>query len=81
VWIGAATHDIGIKFATEERSFTHAVDARIDLERQKVVDDLRFARAVGPATFMERPSVPAQMVNATQDSMQTDGRIAILTFR
>ncbi len=43
VWAASATHDIGIKFARAERTFTHRVEADIDLERQKIVDDLRFA--------------------------------------
>ncbi len=81
VFIGAATHDIGIKFVTKERSFTHTVDARIDLERQRIVDDLRFAGAIEPPGSLERPSVPTRTVNATQDPMQTDGSIAILKFR
>ena len=40
LWAASATHDIGIKFAREERTFTHRVEQAIDLERQKVVDDL-----------------------------------------
>lgn len=81
VWIGAATHDIGIKFVTQERSFTHQVDSRIDLERQKIVDDLRFTGLIERPISVDRPAVPKRSENATQDLMQTDGRIAIVRFR
>jgi hypothetical protein len=81
VWIAAATHDIGVKFVRQERTFTHQVDSRIDLERQKILDDLRFTRAFQPATLVDRPSVPQRTENATLDLMETDGRIAVMIAR
>jgi hypothetical protein len=81
VWAASATHDIGIKFSREERTFTHSVDADIDLERQKVVDDLRFAGAVERYALERRAGIPPQLTNATGDAMTTDGRIAVLVLR
>ena len=77
LWIGAATHDIGVKFAVRERSFTHRVDGRIDLERQKIVDDLQFIGAPA-AAYEVRAAAPRSTTNATQDPISTDGRIAVL---
>jgi hypothetical protein len=70
-----------VKFVRQERTFTHQVDSRIDLERQKILDDLRFTRAFQPATLVDRPSVPQRTENATLDLMETDGRIAVMIAR
>lgn len=77
LWVGAGTHDIGVKFVVAERSFTHRVDGRIDLERDKIVDDLAFAR-IPPAGYVDRPAVPQSAQNATQDVIVTDGRLAVM---
>ena len=81
VWAASATHDIGIKFAREERTFTHRVEQAIDLERQKVVDDLRFAGSVVGYALENRPGVPTQLTNATGDVMTTDGKVAVVLLR
>ena len=81
VWAASATHDIGIKFAREERTFTHRVEQAIDLERQKVVDDLRFAGSVAGYVLESRPGVPTQLTNATGDVMSTDGKVALVVLR
>src|SRR5262249_54125514 len=39
LWAAAATHDIGVKFAAAERTFTHRVESQIDLEREKIAND------------------------------------------
>jgi hypothetical protein len=80
VWAASATHDIGIKFARAERTFTHRVESNIDLEREKIVNDLRFAAAVDESAYVDRPDVPRTLVNATSDEMTTDGRIAVLVL-
>jgi len=81
VWVASATHDTGIKFSHEERTFTHRVDANIDLERQKIVDDLRFAGAVARYALEGRAEIPAHLTNATGDALTTDGRIAVLVLQ
>ena len=78
VWAASATHDVGIKFTRSERTFTHRVETDIDFERQKIVDDLRFAGFVQGFALAIRPTVPTRMVNATDDEMTTDGRIAVI---
>jgi LssY C-terminus len=78
VWAVAATHDIGIDFLEAERTFIHRIDSQIDGERDKVVNDLLFAGHVEAFDLVERPAVPRQGRNATGDSLETDGRIAIL---
>ena len=81
VWAASATHDIGIKFARAQRTFTHRVEADIDLERQKIVDDLRFAGVLERSAFARRVGIPATLTNATGDAMTTDGRVGVLVLR
>jgi hypothetical protein len=81
LWAASATHDIGIKFARAERTFTHRVETDIDLERQKIVDDLRFAGVLERSAFARRVGIPATLTNATGDAMTTDGRVAVLVLR
>ncbi len=81
VWIASATHDVGVKFVRQERTFTHRVETDIDIERQKIVDDLRFAGAIARYTLAERRDVPSRVMNATEDPMTTDGRIAVIVLQ
>ena len=42
VWAVAATHDTGISFSEENRTFIHKIDSSVDKERDKVANDLLF---------------------------------------
>ena len=81
VWIGAATHDNGIAFASDERTFFHTIDPDIDKERQKVVDDLTFTGFVKQVAIISRPDIPTESTNATGGRMVTDGKIVVLQVR
>ncbi|HXR77824.1 MAG TPA: LssY C-terminal domain-containing protein [Bryobacteraceae bacterium] len=81
VWMGAGTHDIGIDFSEQSRSFTHKIDSNIDRERSKVVNDLLFAQAVKALALVDRPNIPQNVTNATGDKLITDGKIAVLELR
>ncbi len=78
VWAVAATHDIGINFSEADSTFIHRIDSQIDREREKVVNDLLFTRQVTAFDLLDRPDVPRKTQNATGDSIETDGRIAVL---
>ena len=78
VWVVAATHDVGIDFSQENRTFIHKIDSEIDRERAKVVNDLVFTGRVRGLVLADRPDVPTRGQNATGDSIVTDGAIAIL---
>jgi hypothetical protein len=80
VWAVAATHDIGISFSEENRTFIHLIDSKIDRERTKVLDDLVFTGRVESAELVERPKVPVKSQNATGDALETDGKIEVLVF-
>jgi hypothetical protein len=78
VWIAAATHDIGIYFSKQAKTLTHQIESDVDLERTKILSDLRFAARIVSLSFVERPSVPRTSENATGDQIRTDGRLAVL---
>ena len=80
VWAVAATHDIGINFSQQDRTFIHRVEPQIDAERAKVVNDLLFTGRVQSVELVDRPNVPLKFQNATGDNLETDGRMAVLVL-
>jgi hypothetical protein len=80
IWVCSATHDTGISFSEENRTFIHKIDPRIDLERAKVVSDLLFTGLVRGLSLVDRDGLPQNMFNATGDALQTDGSMAVVSF-
>ncbi|HTM47516.1 MAG TPA: LssY C-terminal domain-containing protein [Bryobacteraceae bacterium] len=80
VWVSSSTHDTGIEFSQENRTFIHRVDSNIDAERAKVVSDLTFTGKVVSVALVDRPAVPKECMNATGDKLVTDGRMAVLAL-
>jgi hypothetical protein len=80
VWVCSATHDIGIDFSEADHTFIHKVDTQIDRERAKVVTDLLFTGTVQGLSLVERPDVPTHLFNATGDALETDGKMAVISF-
>jgi hypothetical protein len=78
IWLGSATHDIGIDFSVQAKTFAHRVQSDIDRERLKIIDDFRFLQKIASFSYMSRPSVPSESKNATGDVIRTDGRLAVL---
>jgi hypothetical protein len=81
VWVIAATHDTGINFSEQNRTFIHKIDSAIDRERAKVVTDLLFTEMVQSLALVDRPGVPQHSENATGDTLETDGKMAVLLLR
>jgi hypothetical protein len=80
IWVSSSTHDTGIDFSDENRTFIHKIDPNIDRERAKVVNDLLFTGMVKALALVDRPAVPTKGYNATGDQLLTDGRMAVLSF-
>ena len=81
LWAVAATHDIGIDFSEQNRTFIHKIDSQIDRERAKVVNDLVATGLVEGLALADRPDVPKKSANATGDALETDGQIAVLLLK
>ncbi len=73
IWLGAATHDIGIAFNGKHFSFSHRVDPRLDHERAKISVDLTFAGCSEPVSYAWN----GRSAEGSGPAM-TDGRIAIV---
>jgi hypothetical protein len=80
VWAVTATHDTGISFSEQDRTFIHKIDSQIDTERTKVVNDLILTGRVQAFELLDRPNVPQHAQNATGDALDTDGRLAVLVL-
>jgi hypothetical protein len=80
MWVCAATHDTGIEFSAQNRTFIHKIDPSIDRERAKVVSDLLFSGLVKGLSLVARPDVPTESQNATGDKLLTDAKMAVLLF-
>jgi LssY C-terminus len=82
VWVGAATHDVGIAFARRVHAFTHRIDPRIDAEREKIVDDLQLTGEVAAAALVDRPRPPdTGEDDVTGAPIETDGRMALVVLQ
>jgi hypothetical protein len=81
VWVIAATHDTGIEFSEQNRTFIHKIDSLIDRERAKVTNDLLFTGRVASVALVERSAVPQRGQNATGDVVETDGMMAVLVLQ
>jgi hypothetical protein len=78
VWVAAATEDTGIQFSRRAWTFTHAIDAYVDAERTKVVDDLLYTGCATEAGLIERKDLPANLENGTGTKLKTDGSVAVV---
>lgn len=82
LWLIAATHDTGLMFSHQRHSFTHTVDPRIDLERDKIVNDLIAAHRVAAMSYVRRTAPPAAPVAKDwREPPVTDWRMAVLVLR
>ncbi|MBA3973058.1 MAG: hypothetical protein C0504_02430 [Candidatus Solibacter sp.] len=75
---GSATHDVAIDFLFSRFTLTHLIDASIDNERAKVVNDLIATGCVDAAELIDRPWAPRGHRNSSGQNLNTDGRIAVL---
>jgi len=75
MWVGAASHDVRMAVKKWPVSFTHEIDPRIDLERERVIEDLRFAGCAEASAYVERPELAAEKPGK---GPQTDGRLVFV---
>jgi hypothetical protein len=81
VFVAAATHDVGIEFLGKQHTFTHRVDPRIDLERDKVVNDFVTAGLIEAISFALRVPIAGVTMNREKNPVVTDWRVAVASLR
>jgi hypothetical protein len=79
IWLGAATHDIGIDI--HPGVVSHMTEADLDLERAKVGADLAFSGCVASQQLITRPNALTQGTTATGGAWKTDGRLLAIEFK
>jgi hypothetical protein len=78
VWLGAATHDTGVRFHASAIEFQHKIDPEIDSERSKIIDDLSFAGCTPPGGYVSYETEPPK---SSDNDIVTDNRAAVLSIR
>ena len=78
IFQSAATHDTDIVMSLKNRTITHEIDARIDEERAKIVNDLIFTGCVDSAEWVGRPWVEESLFNGSGQQLKTDRALAVL---
>lgn len=80
VWVGAATHDIGMGIDRngDKLHWYHTVDIRVDGERTKILNDLMFAGGTKAYSLVERPGMPKHNLAPGNDPRDTDGKMLVL---
>jgi hypothetical protein len=80
LWMGAATHDLGVELSRTTGEVTHHISPEVDAERDLLLDDL--ARATpGLATRWLADFHPIlQGRNGGGDPWHTDGRLPVATL-
>jgi hypothetical protein len=83
VWVGAATHDIGMGIDRKgaKPHWYHTVDTRVDGERANVMNDLLFTGRATGYSLVERPAMPKRNVTPAGNSRDTDGRMLLLALK
>jgi ankyrin repeat protein len=80
VWLGAATHDIGMGVDRKgvKPQWYHTVDTQVDRERSRVMNDLMLTGNVKGCSLVERPNMPKENKTPAGNARNTDGRMLVL---
>lgn len=80
VWMGAATHDIGVELSRTTAQITHRIDADVDAERDLLLAELTQANALLSTHWIEGFHKVMQGRNGGGDPWHTDGRLPVATL-
>lgn len=80
LWASAATQDIGTTFSMRPFGFTHEIENDVDLERDKVVSDLRYTGCVDSVTYVPRPEPVRGAGVEYRRGIVSDARVAVVAL-
>ena len=78
LWAGAATFDRSVGFSRTTLQITHHIDADVDAERDKILDDLNHAGVVAQVDWLNGFHEVLKGRNGGGDSWHTDGRMPVI---
>lgn len=77
LWIGAATLDVRVGLSYTTAQITHHIGADVDLERDKVIDDIQQAGDLSAVYWVDGFHKELKGENGGGDPWHTDGRLAV----
>jgi hypothetical protein len=80
MWMGAATHDIGVELSSTTAQVTHRIASDVDTERDLLLADLVIAKRLLGTRWIVGFHKELQGRNGGGDTWQTDGRLAVATL-
>lgn len=80
-WLAAGTFDRAVGFSMFTLQITHRIDEQIDLERDYLVDTLRYADPRIPVNVIEDFSTAYHHRNGQGDRLRTDGDLPVIDLR
>ena len=81
VWIGAATHDIGLERDQRNNGVTHKIDPDIDKEREYLSSSLIDAGTVAGSAHLSPKDPVREAKTATGGGFHSDGTILLLILK
>jgi len=78
VWVGAATHDIGLERDKRNNGVTHKIDPNIDEERDYVAATLGATGVFALRSYFLPPGPLLQAKTATGGSFHSNGKVLLL---
>jgi hypothetical protein len=80
VWMGAATHDIGVEISRTTAQVTHRIAPDVDAERDMLLSDLTNANRLLNTRWIVGFHKELQGRNGGGDPWNTDGRLPVATL-
>jgi hypothetical protein len=77
LWVGAATYDTRVAISRTTGLITHRISPAVDLERDKLLGDLRRAGTIQSTYWIDRFQEKLEGRNGGGDPYYTDGRLAV----
>ena len=80
-WLGAGTYDRAVGLSLFTLQVTHKIDADIDVERDYIVDSIRYHVPEAGVRVLENFSTGYHSRNGGGDAVRTDGDLPVLDLR
>ncbi len=80
MWLGSATHDIGVELSRTTGQVTHHIAAGVDAERDLLLAELTAAKQVLQTDWIDGYQSVLRGKNGGGDPWHTDGRLPVVTL-
>ena len=80
MWLGAATHDVGVELSRTTAQVTHRISPEVDAERALLLADLAKANRVSDTRWIDGFHTELQGRNGGGDPWHTDGRLPVVSL-